>query len=335
MINFHPNVKRAISQAAQKYGLPESFLERVAIIESNGNPNAKNNKSSAGGLYQFLDSTAKHYQLKNKFDPFQATDAMARLTRDNARYLATALGREPSEAELYLAHQQGSAGAVKLIKNPHMPASQLLGRQAVTLNGGHSEATAEDFMNHIYQLYNKTTDDSNQTRQPQQNNLLIAKNKTISLPDDAWSHKQSLRGVERLQKAMQSDQVEKPLMAYDMPLPKRMSVPEKGDAPTSQAMENTPLQGQGIDAGALKKGVMNPVDLIRYNADAQDQQIQMVHQQMMQKPMMAGFSQSSAHPIDLTPLIDPSRRSSVRSYGQKREQQLREELLRRTGVYNV
>ncbi|WP_254472894.1 transglycosylase SLT domain-containing protein [Bartonella sp. B1098] len=307
MINFHPNVKHAISQAAQKYGLPESFLERVAMIESNGNPNAKNSKSSAGGLYQFLDSTAKQYQLNDKFDPFQATDAMARLTKDNTRYLATALGREPSEAELYLAHQQGPAGAVKLIKNPNMPASQLLGRQAVVLNGGNLEATAGDFMNHIYGLYNNTQDASN------------------GMTQQSWGNRQSraneevpLHGVERFQRAIQGVQAREPLMAYNTPL-----------------HENTPLQGQGIDAGTLKKGVMNLVDLIRRNADAQDKQTQMAHQQMMQQPMMAGFSQSSAHPIDLTPLIDSSRRNPVRSYGQQKKQQLREELLRRTGVYNV
>ncbi|QEE12155.1 transglycosylase SLT domain-containing protein [Bartonella krasnovii] len=307
MINFHPNVKRAISQAAQKYGLPESFLERVAMIESKGNPNARNSKSSAGGLYQFLDSTAKQYQLNNKFDPFQATDAMARLTKNNMRYLATALGREPSQAELYLAHQQGPAGAVKIIKNPNVTASQLLGRQAVVLNGGNAEATAGDFMNHIYGLYNKTGDASKGMTQSPQGNWLNAQNEVVPL-----------RGVERFQKAIQGDQAREPLIAYDMPLQK-----------------NTSLQAQGIDAGALKKGVMNLVDLMRRNKDAQNQQIEMAHQQMMQQPIMTGFSQSNAHPIDLTPLIDLSRRNPVRSYGQQKEQQLREELLRRTGAYNV
>lgn len=330
MISFHPNVKRAISQAAQKYGLPESFLERVAMIESKGNPNAKNKNSSAGGLYQFIDSTAKQYQLNNKFDPFQATDAMARLTKDNTRYLTTALGREPSEAELYLAHQQGPAGAVKLIKNPNMPASQLLGRQAVVLNGGNVEATAGDFMNHIYGLYNKTADLSKRMVQSPQGNLQTTPNETFAL-----------RGVERFQKAIQGDQAREPLIAESTPLANRIMVPESGDTLIGRSMgnmplqKNTSLQGQGIDAGALKKGVMNLVDLMRRNKDAQNQQIEMAHQQMMQQPMMAGFSQSSARPIDLTPLIDPSRRNSVRSYGQQKEQQLREELLKRTGAYHV
>ncbi|WP_455480473.1 transglycosylase SLT domain-containing protein [Bartonella sp. B12(2025)] len=307
MINFSSNVNRAIAQAAQKYGLPENFLKRVAMIESHGNPNAKSKKSSAGGLYQFLDSTAKQYQLNNKFDPFQATDAMGRLTKDNVRYLQTALGREPSEAELYLAHQQGPAGAVKLIKNPNMLASQLLGRQEVTLNGGWSEATARDFMNHIYKFYNQTAGASNKMPQLQQNNWPTANDERVSLPDNVLLHEQSLHGIEWLQKAMQGDKL---------------------------IAENT-QQSPEMMSPNLKKGFSGLLHLMKQNADAQNHQVQMAQQQMMQEPIMAGFSSSSTRSTDLTSLIDPSRKKSVSSYGRQKEEQLREKLLRRTGVYNV
>lgn len=321
MSHFSPHVKQAIAQAAQKYGLPESFLQRVAMIESNGNPYAKNSKSSAGGLYQFLDSTAKQYQLHDKFDPFQATDALARLTKDNTRYLTAALGRKPSEAELYLAHQQGPAGAVKLIKNPTLPASQLLGRQAVTLNGGNMEATAGDFMKHIYKLYNNTPETLNGRAQQSLGNGQSAAHEGLPLRTAAW-----------FQKTIEGSQEREPLMAYARPLSDSITTPESGDALTGGAMENTPLHGQGIDAGALKEGVMRLLDLIRRNADAQEKQIERTHQQMIQQPMMAGFLPSSARQVDLTPLIDPSRRQSVDPLGQQKKQQLREELLRRTGA---
>ncbi|WP_144753943.1 transglycosylase SLT domain-containing protein [Bartonella saheliensis] len=310
MSHFSPHVKQAIAQAAQKYGLPESFLQRVAMIESNGNPYAKNSKSSAGGLYQFLDSTAKQYQLHDKFDPFQATDALARLTKDNTRYLTTALGREPSEAELYLAHQQGPAGAVKLIKNPTLPASQLLGRQAVTLNGGKREATAEDFMNHVYKLYNNTQDSSKETAQQSLGNGQSVENEGTPLRTAAW-----------LQKTIEGSQAREPLMAYARPLSDSITTPESGDALTGGAMKNTPWQGQGIDASALKGGVMRLLDLIRRNADAQEKQIERIHQQMMQQPMMAGFLPSTARQADLTPLIDPSRRQFVDPLRQQKMQQ--------------
>ncbi|WP_283772518.1 transglycosylase SLT domain-containing protein [Bartonella bilalgolemii] len=265
-----PHVKHAISQAAQKYGLPESFLQRVAMIESNGNPTAQNKNSSAGGLYQFLDSTAEQYRLKNKFDPFEATDAMARLTKDNTRYLQTALGRVPSEAELYLAHQQGPAGAARLIKNPMLPASQLLGQQAVTLNGGQMKNTASDFMNHVYQLYNKTGAGPNMMTHSQQ--------------------ERASQGIERFQKAIEGDQ---------------------------SLMKNTP---------SFKNGLMKLADLMKQSAELYNKE----EQHAQQHPSMTGGAQfGSRPPIDLTPLIDPSRRQPAAFSGQQRDKRLREELLKR------
>lgn len=120
----------------QKYGLPSGYLSRTAQIESGGNPNAQNPNSSAGGTFQFIDSTAKQYGLTNKNDPVASADAAARLAADNRAVLIQALGREPSAGELYLAHQQGAGGAVKLISNQNAPAATLVGDDAANLNGG-------------------------------------------------------------------------------------------------------------------------------------------------------------------------------------------------------
>jgi hypothetical protein len=120
----------------QQYGLPAGYLERTARVESSFNPNAKNPNSSAGGLFQFIDGTAKQYGLSNRYDPVQATDAAARLARDNAQILKQALGRDPTPGELYLAHQQGAGGAVKLLSNPDAPAETIVGSAAARLNGG-------------------------------------------------------------------------------------------------------------------------------------------------------------------------------------------------------
>lgn len=106
-----------------QYGLPEGYLSRTAQIESGMNPGAQNPNSSAGGLFQFIDSTASAYGLQDRFDPAQATDAAARLAKDNAASLRKVLGREPTAAELYLAHQQGGGGAAKLLANPPRQAS--------------------------------------------------------------------------------------------------------------------------------------------------------------------------------------------------------------------
>jgi hypothetical protein len=129
-----------------KYGLPSGYLARTAQIESNFNPNAKNPNSSAGGLFQFINSTARQYGLANRFDPVAATAAAARLASDNRDFLARRLGREPSAGELYLAHQQGAGGAAKLLANPNASASSVVGDAAARLNRG-AGMTANAFAN--------------------------------------------------------------------------------------------------------------------------------------------------------------------------------------------
>ncbi|WP_273721741.1 MULTISPECIES: transglycosylase SLT domain-containing protein [unclassified Bartonella] len=153
MTRYSPSVDQAIRQAAVRYGLPESYLYRVAQVESGGNPNARNPRSSAGGLYQFIDSTAKQYGLQDRFDPIQAADAMGRFTRDNRNHLSRVLGRAPTEAELYLAHQQGAGGAARLLQNPHANAAQIVGSNAVGLNAGNNAMRAGDFANRVFQMY--------------------------------------------------------------------------------------------------------------------------------------------------------------------------------------
>lgn len=129
----------------RRYGLPAGYLRRTAQIESGLNPRAKNPRSSAGGLFQFIDSTARQYGLSNRYEPQQATDAASRLARDNRNYLRRKLGREPSAAELYLAHQQGAGGAYRLLRDPSARAADVVGMDAVRLNGGSADMTAGEF----------------------------------------------------------------------------------------------------------------------------------------------------------------------------------------------
>ena len=125
----------------------DNYLTRLAMIESSNNPRAQNPNSSAKGLYQFIDSTAQQYGLQDPFDPVQATDAAKRLTQDNRNALAKALQREPTEGELYLAHQQGANGALKLLSDPNAQAINTVGADAIRLNGGNDSMTNQDFAN--------------------------------------------------------------------------------------------------------------------------------------------------------------------------------------------
>jgi hypothetical protein len=76
-------ITETITKAALRHGVDPTGLIKTAGIESHFNPNAKNPRSSAGGLFQFVDSTAKQYGLSNKYDAAQSADAAARLWKDN------------------------------------------------------------------------------------------------------------------------------------------------------------------------------------------------------------------------------------------------------------
>ncbi len=138
-------LRTMIADAAVRNGVDPHALTEVAGIESSFNPYARNNNSSAGGLFQFVDGTAKQYGLRDRFDPAQASDAAARLMRDNRDHLRKTLGREPNAGELYLAHQQGAGGASKLLANPNARAVDVVGHDAVRLNGGSADMTAGQF----------------------------------------------------------------------------------------------------------------------------------------------------------------------------------------------
>jgi len=133
------------SDYEDRYNLPRGYLERTAQIESGMDPNARNPNSTAGGLFQFLDSTAEAYNLTDKFDPEMSTDAASRFAVDNARVLRQALGRDPSGAELYLAHQQGATGAARMLTAPNRLATEFVSADAVRLNGGDVNMTAGEF----------------------------------------------------------------------------------------------------------------------------------------------------------------------------------------------
>lgn len=139
-----PGLGEAVSSAAEKHGVSADYLGRLAMVESAGGRNLASPLSSARGPFQFIKSTAAKYGI-NPMDFAQSADGAARLAKDNADYLRTNLGREPSPGELYLAHQQGADGALKLLSNPTASAESIVGRDAVRFNGGGPGMTAGQF----------------------------------------------------------------------------------------------------------------------------------------------------------------------------------------------
>ena len=142
-----PDIQNMIIQEAKNAGVSSSSLLAMAHLESSFRPDAGAKSSSAKGLFQFIDSTAKRYGLNssNVFDPVTNTRAGIQLMKDNSAQFRKAFGHEPTTADLYLMHQQGFEGLSKILKNPNANASKLLGAKKVALNGGNAQMSAKDF----------------------------------------------------------------------------------------------------------------------------------------------------------------------------------------------
>jgi len=140
-----------------------SFVNKLVGVESGFDPMAKNPRSSAAGLGQFIDSTWLRYlkerhpglvdrvgereALRLKFDPEMSKDAIDWYKRDNAAVLSSA-GYEPSEGNLYLAHFLGGRGAKKILgADPNAPAARVLSEEVIKANPFLKKMTAADVVN--------------------------------------------------------------------------------------------------------------------------------------------------------------------------------------------
>jgi hypothetical protein len=108
-------------------------VERIIGVESNGNPNAKNKRSSATGLGQFLDETwlemirahrpdlssgrSENEILELRREPKLAREITARFAERNAATLRQQ-GLPVTAGTVYLAHFAGAAGAVAILSAP-------------------------------------------------------------------------------------------------------------------------------------------------------------------------------------------------------------------------
>jgi len=216
-------------EKATEYGISPRYLDRTAAVESRYDPNAQNPRSSAGGLFQFINGTARDYNLTNRFDPVQATDAAARLARDNAATLKNALGRDPTDGELYLAHQQGAGGAIKILSNPDAPMESLVGSEAARLNGGAGltgSQFAQKFISKIESGASAFAPTANAGRAPQPYEDRMASIGAQRLPSDGFDGSR-LPNVQNVD----TTQAERPGLLGDLLSPKR-AIPG-GQAPLS------------------------------------------------------------------------------------------------------
>ena len=145
--------QKLFSQKEDEYGLPSGLLNRTWQIESSSGKNLGNDKSSARGHFQFIPGTAQMMGLKNPDDLAESTDAAARYAAQNRDFLRKNGILEPTAAQLYLAHQQGPLGAVRLLNAGDAPAGGVVGDRAVLNNAGDPTMKGTDFANKIMNMY--------------------------------------------------------------------------------------------------------------------------------------------------------------------------------------
>jgi len=139
-----------IKNAASATGTSFEYLISAAKMESNLNPSAQASTSSARGLFQFIEQTwlgtvkeagaafgfgkyadsisksssgsysvsdpaLRQEILKLRDDPAASAAMAGVLTQSNSFKLTGAIGRRPTDGELYIAHFMGVGGASKLI----------------------------------------------------------------------------------------------------------------------------------------------------------------------------------------------------------------------------
>lgn len=136
-------VGQVLLDAARTVGIDPGILFATAQAESNFNPDAKARTSSAGGLFQFINSTwegmvrkyGKQYgiTMQDKMNPRANAIMGALFERDNQRYLASH-GVPPNAGNTYMAHFMGAGSAVKFIsamyQDPNADAAKEFPEQA-------------------------------------------------------------------------------------------------------------------------------------------------------------------------------------------------------------
>lgn len=118
-------LRAAITKAATENGISPEGAARVIQIESGGDPNART--GSYHGLTQISQSEFAKYNKTpgaNIYDPEANMAAGFAKMRAEGDQFAGATGKQPTDFERYMIHQQGLAGYQAHVSNPDAPAWQ-------------------------------------------------------------------------------------------------------------------------------------------------------------------------------------------------------------------
>lgn len=141
-------IQDKISAQAKKYGLGPVMMQKIAAMESGGNPNAIS-KTGALGLYQFTGQTASGVGIKNRFDVDQNIEGGMKLTSQNMAMLRKA-GLPVTAENIYMMHQLGPSAAQEIIRGSEGGKSKddlsSNTQRSMNLNYGANSRTASEYI---------------------------------------------------------------------------------------------------------------------------------------------------------------------------------------------
>tara|TARA_R110000744_G_scaffold4361_7_gene15855 strand:+ start:910 stop:2259 length:1350 start_codon:yes stop_codon:yes gene_type:complete len=129
---WSPTVMDAIKTASKTHGVDLGLMMTIAKIESGGNPQAKNKKSGASGLYQIMPKYFTSYGVNQTtvWDPYVNAEAGAKGLLRKINALRPVVNGEPTNSQIYMAHNQGSRG-FSIIYNACLKFPQFSGKRSL------------------------------------------------------------------------------------------------------------------------------------------------------------------------------------------------------------
>lgn len=141
-------IQDKISARAKKYGLDPVMMQKIAAMESGGNPNAIS-KTGALGLFQFTGQTASGVGIKNRFDVDQNIEGGMKLTSQNMAMLKKS-GLPVTAENIYMMHQLGPSAAQEIIRGSVSGKSKAdlssNTQRSMSLNYGANSRTAAEYI---------------------------------------------------------------------------------------------------------------------------------------------------------------------------------------------
>lgn len=225
-------VLSAIKDASARTGVDFAYLVNKAAQESSFNPEAKSSRSSATGLFQFIDQTwlktikengeecglgdmadkitigsngvatvaseaDKKQILALRKNPEVSALMAAELAKDNKEALEKKIGGKVGATEMYLAHFLGSGGASNLLStlktNPDANAAELL-PQAAQANKSVFYDSDTGAAKSVSEIYQKFAQKFNKAPDLRDGNVQVASASTTSATASAI---QSAQNVEK------------------------------------------------------------------------------------------------------------------------------------------